>query len=104
MFNDLEFARRFCFLRDVFGRVRTAVCDDDPFFEQRADTLGVLGATTDQKLISALRFLATGTSCDSIVDTVGISESTIDVIVKRFSRSVERALGGVVLLLSRVST
>ena len=93
-FNDVEFARRFCLPRDVFERVRTAVCADDPFFEQRADALGILGATTDQKLIAALRFLTTGTSCDSIVDTVCISESTVYVIVKRFCRSVVRALGG----------
>ena len=50
------------------------------------------GATTDQKITSALRQLSLGVSADAVVDYVRLKESTNSECLKRFVYAVVKAL------------
>jgi hypothetical protein len=57
-FSNEEFERRICMPQCIYEQIRAALLSVDPdFFEQRSDALGRMGATTDQKVTSAMRQL-----------------------------------------------
>jgi Plant transposon protein len=103
LFNDREFARRFCISRRIYEMVRGKLCSNGTYFGQSVDAIGVPSATTDQKLIASLRFLATGSACDTLVDTVGLAESTLNTCFKRFCRGVVQMFGGEYLRLPNLA-
>lgn len=61
-FTEQEFERRYRMPRIIYERIREGIYNDDRFFQQQEDGLGVPGATTDQKLATTLQQLAMGIS------------------------------------------
>jgi hypothetical protein len=55
VFTELEFERRYRMPRDTYEFERLLL--EDPYFEQKPNAIGVLGASTDQKMEAALRQL-----------------------------------------------
>ncbi|XP_020271761.1 uncharacterized protein LOC109846932 [Asparagus officinalis] len=70
-----------------------AVREHDNFFVQKMDGVGKLGLSTLQKVTSAFRMLAYGTSTDSTDEYVRIGESTAIVCLKRFYRAIVEVYG-----------
>ncbi|XP_020272418.1 uncharacterized protein LOC109847598 [Asparagus officinalis] len=87
------FRRRFRMHRSLFLRIVEAVRDHDNFFVQKMDGVGKLGLSTLQKVTSAFRMLAYGTSADSTDEYVRIGESTAIVCLKRFCRATVEVYG-----------
>ena len=52
------------------------ICEVDDYFTERKDALGVVGASTDQKMTSALRQIFLGVSVDAVVEYLRLSNST----------------------------
>lgn len=88
LFSEKEFERRYRMPRVVYEQIRDAVCDVDTYFVQRNDALGNTGASTDQKITSALRQLSLGISADSVVEYVRLAESTNAECLKRFASAI----------------
>jgi hypothetical protein len=65
---------------------------DPDFFEQRPDALGKMGATTDQKVTSALRQLCYRATADSLVECLRLSESLNALCLKHFFNAIILAL------------
>ncbi len=84
IFDKAEFTRRFILSPSLYEEVRSEVCSRVPYFQQRTDTTGVLGATIDQNLCCDLHIISSGCSFDSVVDRFGLAESTINTCIKRF--------------------
>jgi hypothetical protein len=74
--------------RETYEMIRKTVLLEDPYFEQKPNAIGTLGASTDQKLAAALRQLTQGVSADAIVEYVRISESKASVCLKRLRSAV----------------
>ncbi|XP_020249443.1 uncharacterized protein LOC109826833 [Asparagus officinalis] len=87
------FRRRFWMHRSLFLRIVEAVRDHDNFFVQKMDGVSKLGLSTLQKVTSAFRMLAYGTSADSTDEYVRIGESTVIVCLKRFCRTIVEVYG-----------
>ncbi|XP_020243682.1 uncharacterized protein LOC109821936 [Asparagus officinalis] len=87
------FRRRFRMHMSLFLRIVEAVRDHDNFFVQKMDGVGKLGLSTLQKVTSAFRMLAYGTSADSTDEYVRIGESTAIVCLKRFCRAIVEVYG-----------
>ncbi|XP_020266414.1 uncharacterized protein LOC109841902 [Asparagus officinalis] len=87
------FRRRFRMHRSLFLRIVEAVREHDNFFVQKMDGVGKLGLSTLQKVTSAFRMLAYGTSADSTDEYVRIGESTAIVCLKRFCRAIVEVYG-----------
>ncbi|XP_020262325.1 putative nuclease HARBI1 [Asparagus officinalis] len=87
------FRRRFRMHRSLFLRIVEAVRDHDNFFIQKMDGVSKLGLSTLQKVTSAFRMLAYGTSADSTDEYVRIGESTAIVCLKRFCRATVEVYG-----------
>ncbi|XP_020256304.1 uncharacterized protein LOC109833153 [Asparagus officinalis] len=87
------FRRRFRMNRSLFLRIVEAVREHDNFFVQKMDGVGKLRLSTLQKVTSAFRMLAYGTSADSTDEYVRIGESTAIVCLKRFCRAVVEVYG-----------
>jgi hypothetical protein len=80
-------------LRCIYEKIRAALLSVDPdFFEQRPDALGKMGATTDQKVTSALRQLCYGATVDSLVECLRFSESLNAVCLKHLCNAIILAL------------
>ncbi|XP_020271943.1 uncharacterized protein LOC109847109 [Asparagus officinalis] len=87
------FRRRFRMHRSLFLRIVEVVREHDNFFVQKMDGVSKLGLSTLQKVTSAFRMLAYGTSADSTDEYVRISESTAIVCLKRFYRAIVEVYG-----------
>lgn len=78
-----SFQRRHRIPLSVYEEMKAAILDwerdncdpSERFFEQRADCCGRVGASADQKLLAALRMLASGHSPDDAEAYYGISET-----------------------------
>jgi hypothetical protein len=93
-FTGAEFERRLRVNARVYDRVKAGVLEyDRTYFEQRADAVGTLGATKDQKICIALRLLGQGIGADSAVELSRMSESTSTKCLKRFFAAVTRPFG-----------
>jgi hypothetical protein len=94
IFTPAEFERRLRINPRVYERVKFGVLESDrKFFEQRADAVGTLGATADQKICISLRLLGQGIGADSVVEVSRLSESTSAKCLKRFCAAVTNAFG-----------
>lgn len=65
--------RRFRMRKDVFLRIVDVVSTNNPYFQQRADACGRLGASPLLKCTAAMRLLAYGTAADSVEDYLRVS-------------------------------
>ncbi|KAL9670909.1 hypothetical protein QQ045_008470 [Rhodiola kirilowii] len=43
IFSERDFRRRYRMSRNLFNRIKTTLCNHDPFWHQRRDAAGVLG-------------------------------------------------------------
>jgi Plant transposon protein len=84
-FNHLEFERRFRMPRDVYETIRAGVMEYDTCFVQKPDVTGLNGASTDQKIVAALRQMSLGVGGDAVVEYVKLSESTCNEALHRFA-------------------
>jgi Plant transposon protein len=89
VFGEADFERRFRMPFAVYEELKKGVLQIDNYFSQRRDAIGAQGATTDQKLCSALRQLSLGVAADAVVEYVRLSESTNSECLKRFCRAVK---------------
>ena len=60
----------------MFEKILDDLVASDSYFSQKKNALGLLGFSPHQKLTSALRMLAYGTSADQLDDLTRMSEST----------------------------
>lgn len=63
--------------REVYRMVKSAVVEANPYFVERADTIGRKGISTDTKLIIALRQLADGDAYDSVAKEYEVHSSCV---------------------------
>jgi hypothetical protein len=87
---EAEFERRFRMPRSVYELLREGVLATDGYFLQKQDAIGKLGASTDQKMVCALRQLAYGVSADAVCEYVRVSESTASESLHRFCAAVRK--------------
>jgi Plant transposon protein len=88
-FDESQFERIYRMPREVYEHLRDGLLRwSDPYFKQRRDCCGKLGASTDQKFCSAMRQLAYGTGADALVELVGLAESTNLLTLKMFAEGV----------------
>jgi hypothetical protein len=73
---ESEFERRFRMPRCVYEMLREGILETDDYFLQKNDALGKSGASTDQKMVCALRLLAYSISADAVCEYARVSEST----------------------------
>ena len=76
LYPDAMFQRSFRMNRSLFLRIVEGVTTTDPYFQQRPNALGELGASPIQKCTAALRMLAYGTCADAVDEYIKIGEST----------------------------
>ena len=78
---------------EIYERIRAVLPEVDPWFAQKADAIGKRGASTDQKLIAALRMLANRNSAKIEIPLMRLAESTLLENLKRFSASIVKGFG-----------
>ena len=78
------FRRRFRMRRSLFLTFLESVCVHDPYFVQKRDACGLVGLSSRQKMMAALRMLSLGVCADAMDDYYWISESTAMECMKRF--------------------
>jgi Plant transposon protein len=89
--SEAEFCQRFRIPRNLYAKIRSAVCNVDPFFVQTADCTGQRGASTDQKLYVAFSMLCDGSSAASTCDYARVSKSLAQKSFLRFCGAVVKA-------------
>jgi hypothetical protein len=87
---ELDFERRYRMPRVLYERVRAGVLEVDPYFEQKPNAAGVMGASADQKITAAMRQLAYGYPADAAAELVRVSESLAAESLIRFCRAVRK--------------
>jgi hypothetical protein len=68
----------------LFLKIMHEVCTYDSYFVQKRNAAGILGLSTIQKCMAALRLLAYGTSGDAIDEYCRLNESTTMEAMRRF--------------------
>ena len=84
--------RRFRMRRQLFEKILADIEKHDSYFVQTSDALGVLGLSSMEKVIAALRMFTYGISADGVDEYVRIGESTAMKCFKRFCNCSERDL------------
>ena len=87
-YNEALFRRRFRMRKNVFIKTMEDVHRHDPFFEQKRDALGLLGAHPLLKITAALRLLCYGMSADAIDENLRLSKTTTLTSLYRFCEAV----------------
>jgi hypothetical protein len=82
------FRRRFRMSRPPFFCLQFALEAHDPYFIQKRNAAGMLGLSSLQKMIAALRILAYGVVADSTDEYMRIGESTAVESLKKFVKAV----------------
>ncbi|XP_024317268.1 uncharacterized protein LOC100842771 [Brachypodium distachyon] len=93
MYNDKFFRRRFRMSKNLFLRIVDKVESHDDYFRQRANAVGLLGATPVQKIVVVFRMLAYGVPADNVDDVMSLAESTMNEAFKHFVRAVVEIFG-----------
>ncbi|KAE8979857.1 hypothetical protein PR002_g24301 [Phytophthora rubi] len=88
------FRRRFRMSSRLFDRIVTAVTENDVYFTQRRDAIGVIGFSPRQKVTAALRMLCYGLCADAMDEYLRISETTAPEAFVHFVKSVLTCFGG----------
>ena len=84
VFSEEEVERMCRIPREVYEKIRQGCLDDDIFFAERFDAVGRPGATTDQRLTSALRQIAYEACAHSVTEYVGLREATNSECLRHF--------------------
>jgi len=79
--------------RHVFLRLVNACERMNPYFIQTPDCTGLLGLTSLQKCVAAIRILAYGLPADAVDEYVRIGESTAIESLRNFCRAIIDAFG-----------
>nr|XP_023897898.1 uncharacterized protein LOC112009792 [Quercus suber] len=82
------FRRRFQISRSLFLRIKSNLEEKDEYFVQKRNVAGVLGLSSLQKMIAALRMLAYGVAADFIDEYVRIGEITAIESLKKFVEAI----------------
>lgn len=101
VYPALLFQKRFRLPLEVYRNLKAAILEwekfnlapEDRFFEQRSNCAGALGASPDQKLLSALNQLAYGTTPDESDHYFRISKTVARDSLLTFCRRVADILG-----------
>lgn len=93
MYNDKFFRRRFRMSKNLFLRIVDKVESHDDYLWQRANAVGLLGATLVQKIVGVFRMLAYGVPADNVDDVVSLAESTMNEAMKHFVRAMVEIFG-----------
>lgn len=88
-----HFRRRFRMSRRLYLQIERRLQSSYLFFTQRADATGLLGISTRQKIITAIRMLAAGCSSDDVDDRSRIAESTMLEILDCFCAAIVEQYG-----------
>lgn len=72
----------------MYEQLRSEVMEHDAYFQPKKDATGLMGASTDQKLTSALRQLSLGISSDAVSEISGLKEYTNAECLKRFCMAI----------------
>ncbi|XP_048498309.1 uncharacterized protein LOC125496777 [Beta vulgaris subsp. vulgaris] len=91
LYTEDMFRRRFRMHRPLFVRLVDAVAAQEPYFQQRPDTTGKLGASTLQKCTATLRCLPYGSESDAVDEYIKIAESTAKECLLHFVRGIRKA-------------
>ncbi|KAL9667493.1 hypothetical protein QQ045_001854 [Rhodiola kirilowii] len=75
IFPERDFRRRYRMSRNLFNRIKTTLCNHDPFWHQRRDAAGVLGLLPEQKMTTAIRMLAYGSCADQCAEITRMGSS-----------------------------
>ncbi|CAM8999165.1 unnamed protein product [Rhodiola kirilowii] len=62
--------------RNLFNRIKTTLCNHDPFWHQRRDAAGVLGLLPEQKMTAIIRMLAYGSCADQCAEITRMGVTT----------------------------
>jgi hypothetical protein len=76
--EDLECPRSVCEV------LRDGLLETDKYFRRKRDAAGKLGASTDQKMVCALRQMSHGVPADAVCEYVRVSESTASESLHKF--------------------
>jgi hypothetical protein len=87
-FSTEEFERRFRVPKKIWDVLREGICRADNYFRQKRDATGLTGASTEQKMVAAIRQLAYGIPADACVEYVRLSETTCNMSLHRFCQAV----------------
>ncbi|KAI8571886.1 hypothetical protein RHMOL_Rhmol01G0154900 [Rhododendron molle] len=88
------FRRRFRMSHSLFLRIQAAIEAHDPYFVQGRNAAGMLGLSSLQKMMAAIRILAYGVSADFLDEIVRIGESTAIESLERFVKAVIEIFSG----------
>ena len=78
------FRCRYRMRRSLFLTILDRVCTRNSYFMQKRDACGLIGLSSRQKIIAALRMLALGVCVGAMDDYCRTSESTAMECMKRF--------------------
>ncbi|KAL9670039.1 hypothetical protein QQ045_007590 [Rhodiola kirilowii] len=73
---------------NLFNRIKTKLCNNDPFWHQRPDAAAVLGLLPEQKITGAIRMLAYGSCADQCAEITRMGESTTLECMKKWCAQV----------------
>jgi hypothetical protein len=92
-YSLMHFRQRFRMERSLYLQIEQQLQQSYRFFMQRADATGLLGISTRQKNITAIRMLAAGCSSDDVDDRSRIAESTMLDILDCFCAAIIEQYG-----------
>ncbi|MGH7954363.1 MAG: hypothetical protein ACREOZ_00205 [Gloeomargaritales cyanobacterium] len=87
-FDDKQFQRTFRISKTKCEMILASLAVNDPFFRETNDCTGRKSIAPQVKLLSALRYLAYGTSHNSFVDYFQMGESTACLCAKKVARGI----------------
>ena len=93
VYNEADFERRFQCPRSVFNRVHDAMVGKHPFIHYM-DAAKKPGIFPLVKLVGCFCYLAYGDAVDREDENLQIGESTLDPIIKDFTRMMVEEFGG----------
>ena len=93
LFNEQQFRRRYRMPKRLFVKILSDLENHDPFFKRRRDATGKMGASSLQKITSAMRQLAYGICADATDEYCKISESLARESLIKFCKGIIELYG-----------
>eukprot|EP00918_Siedleckia_nematoides_P059746 GHVU01130243.1.p1 GENE.GHVU01130243.1~~GHVU01130243.1.p1 ORF type:complete len:470 (-),score=54.29 GHVU01130243.1:3559-4968(-) len=87
LYGEARFKRRFRMSKQMFFRIRDAIVATGAM-RQGCDCTGRRGASVELQMTAALRWLAYGSSCDSLDEYLQLGESTVSAACRAFCTAV----------------
>ncbi|KAL9678584.1 hypothetical protein QQ045_016431 [Rhodiola kirilowii] len=76
IFLERDFRMRYQMSRNLFNRIKTTLCNHDPFWHQRHDAAGVLGLLPEQKMTDVIHMLAYRSCADQCAEITQMGVTT----------------------------